>query len=222
MKSLILSLAFLASASVSNAAIIIDNYIGQQNGEETGAVGSFLVQSFTPSTAGLGANDTVAANSPLPATVLLQSATFLHALTGPEPALGDVYIDVYEGDGDDGIYIGSSLNAVDVASTAPLATLTWNFANLELDSTLEYGLVFSADAIAGSPKPARLQVARDAGGGVGNSYSGGTADNNSHNNSPVAFDARFTVTMAVAVPEPSSIALAGLAIAGLFIRCRRG
>lgn len=212
--------AVTVAANVAQAQIILDNYIGQQNGAESGAVGNFQVQSFTPNVAGLGALDTVTANSPLPSIVYLNSATFLRAITGTNVAAGQSFIDVYLGAGNGGTYIGSSLNSFDVNGAASLSPLTWNFGGLALDSTLQYAFVFSSDSIAGSPQQVRLQVARDAGGAFASSYAGGTADFDPDNSSPLAFETRFSVAMST-VPEPASVAILGLGIASLVIFRRR-
>ena len=203
--------------------VVIDNYIGEANGDTAGAVGNFRKQSFTPNVAGLGALDTVGANSPLPASVFLDSAIFLRAVSGNSPAgAGDAFIDVYQGIGDGGTYLGSSLNSNDVDTATGLTALTWNFGGLAMDSTLEHSFVFSSDVVAGNPFEVRLQVARDAGGGFGSSYSGGTADNFSDGSAPLAFDTRFQVNFSTtAVPEPSTLALTSFGLIGFVKRRRR-
>lgn len=214
--------AVTVAANVAQAQIILDNYIGQQNGSVTGAVANLRVQSFTPNVAGLGALDTVTANSPLPGTVYLNSATFLRAFSGNSGVTGSAFIDLYLGAGDTGTYVGSSLNSIDVEGASSLATLTWNFGSLALNSGSQYAMVFSSDAIAGSAQTVRLQVARDSGGAFASSYAGGTADLDANNGSPFAFEQRFSLDMSTtAIPEPASAALAGLGIASLFIFRRR-
>jgi len=220
MKLLVLPTVWLTIALPTTAAtVFVDNYIGEPNGDTAGAVAAFAVQSFTPNVAGPGATDNVAANSPLPGTVYLQSATFLRAVSGSETA-GELYLNVYQGnDGDDGIFLGSSTNTVDVNSATALASLVWNFDNIALDSTLETALVWSTTNTAGSSVLARIQVARDSGGGFGNSYTAGTADNNADNNSPSAFDARFSIQLST-IPEPSVFLLSSLSLLGLLRRRR--
>ena len=212
------ALTFGTIHTVSAATYVVDNYIDQPNGDTAGAVAAFAVQSFTPNVPGLGTNDTVLANSPLPATVYLESATFLRAVSGSETS-GGLYINVYQGnDGNDGIFLGSSTNAVDVNSAAGLDELVWNFDGIELNSALETALVWSTTQTDDSGVLARIQVARNAAGSFGDSYAAGTADNNADNNSPSAFDARFSITLNT-VPEPGSLALLGLG--GLLVARRR-
>jgi hypothetical protein len=213
--------ALAVSIMGANAAsVVVDNYIGEPNGATSGAVANFAVQSFTPNVAGPGATDTIAANSPLPATVYLESATFRRAVTGAATA-GQLYINVYQGDdGDDGTFLGSSTNSIDVNSATGDSALIWNFGNIALDSTLETALAWSTTSTAGSSVIARIAVARDSGGGFGNSYTAGTADDNGDNNSPSAFDARFAVSINT-VPEPSSAALLGFGGLALILRRRK-
>lgn len=194
------------AGSATAVTITVDNYFTEPNGDTAGAVGEFSVQTFTPSVAGLGVNDTVAATSPFPAGVGLQSVSFLKAVSGAATT-GQLFIDVYRGAGDTGTYLGSSTNSVDVESAAGLDVLTWNFPDLFLDSTVEHAFVWSTDNTAGNTVLARIQVARDSGGGFGSSYSGGTADNNGDGGSPLAFDTRFQVTMTDQVVDPGSINL---------------
>lgn len=217
------TLAVIAATTLAANAVsvVVDNYIGTQNGSTTGAVGNFTVQSFTPSVAGLaytGDLDTVAENSPLPTTVYLESATFLRALTGTA-TVGSLFIDVYLGDGNDGTYVGSSTNSIDVNNTAALGSMVWTFANFALTSASEYAFVFSTDNIAGNNVIARLQVARTAGGAFTNTYSGGDADDTATGNSPTAFDSRFTAQFNT-VPEPSAALFGGLGMLALLRRRR--
>ncbi|MFT5106548.1 MAG: hypothetical protein ACI9UA_002171 [Pseudoalteromonas tetraodonis] len=217
-----LTIAALAATTMgaNAAAILVDNYIGEPNGATGGAVANFAVQSFTPNVPGLGATDTVAANSPLPTTVYLDSATFLKAVTGVATA-GPLFLNVYQGnDGNDGTFLGSSTNTVDVGSAAGLDSLIWSFGNIALNSTLETALVWSTTATDDSAVNARIAVARDASGGFGDSYTAGTADNDGNNDSPSSFDARFAVSLNT-VPEPSSTAFLGLGGLALILRRRR-
>lgn len=190
----------------------------------TGAQSNYAVQSFTPNVGGIGLSDTVADNAPLPSTVYLQSATFLKTPdSGTDSTDGQIYIDVYLGDGNDGVYIGSSTNSIDVDAAASSSKMTWFFDNLNLDSTLEYALVFSTDAIAGSSAIARLTAANNGAGFI-STYSGGEADNSADGNSPVAFDARFAVrytTSPVAVPAPAALPAGIMLLAGLSVKRRR-
>jgi hypothetical protein len=192
--------------------VVLDNYLTQPNGSETGAVGNFRKQSFTPNVAGLGAFDTVGANSPLPATVYLTSATFLSAISnaGGNDGPGQAFINVYQGIGDGGVYLGSSLNSNDITgAVGAVNPFTWNFDRLALDSSLEHTFVFSFTNTPGNPMAVRLQVARDATGAFGSSYAGGTASIFSNGSSPTAFDVRFSVTFST-IPEPTALSILGL------------
>lgn len=163
-------------------------------------------------------------NSPLPGTVYLQSVDFLRAVSGTGTA-GQLFIDIYTTAGSGGTYLGSSTNSIDVNSATGLSTLTWNFNNIALSSGTQHAFVFSTDNVAGGflsnagGQGARLQVARDSGGTFGNSYTAGTADNDSTNASPSAFDTRFQVTLDT-VPEPSAALLGGLGVLALLRRRR--
>lgn len=233
MKNTLLLSAFLLVGTAASQAVtvIVDNYFTQQNGSTTGAVGDFAVQSFTPTIAGLGTNDTVATHTPYTgatATVSLNSVSFIRATSGTSDnaALGGpvlTFVHVYLGDGNDGTYVGSSTNSINTDAAAGLSTMTWNFNNLALASPgSEYAFVFtnSATSAPGTANyHARLQVARHSGGTFISSYSGGDADNDINGNSPTAFDSRFTVSM-TAIPEPSSALLGGLGML-LLLRRRR-
>lgn len=202
----------LLISSLNADIVILDNYSTQQNGAEQGAVGNFRKQSFTPNIAGLGALDTVNANSPLPPTVFLQSTTFLSAISnaGGNDGPAEAFINVYQGIGDGGTFIGSSLNTNDITGAVGTVTpFTWNFANLALDSSLEHAFVFSFTNTPGDPMAVRLQVARDADGSFGSSYAGGTASIFSNGDSPTAFDVRFSVTFST-IPEPTSFLVLGI------------
>ncbi len=216
--------AMLALASAtSKADVIVDNYLTETNGAEAGAVGNFRMQSFTPNIAGLGVQDTVGANSPLPATVFLNSVTFLSAISaaGGNDGPGQAFIDVYEGLGDGGTYLGSSLNSNDITgAVGSVNPFTWDFGSLAINSALEHTFVFSNDNVQGDPRAVRLQVARDAGGSFGSSYDGGVASLFSNGDSPTAFDVRFQVDYSLtAVPEPTSLTVLG--ICGLVFASRR-
>lgn len=233
MKNTLLLSAFLLVGTAASQAVtvIVDNYFTEQNGSTTGAVGDFAVQSFTPTVAGLGVNDTVAANTPYTgatATVSLNSVSFIRAVSGSSfnASLGgptQTFVHVYLGAGNGGTYIGSSTNSIDTDAAAGLSTMTWNFNNLALASPgSQYAFVFtnSADSAPGTTNyHARLQVARDAGGNFNSSYSGGTASPNPNGSSPTAFDSRFEVTMS-AIPEPSAALLGGIGMLMLLRRRR--
>lgn len=221
-KTLLLSAFLLIGTAASQAVtVIVDNYFTQPNGSTVGAVGDFAVQSFTPTVAGLGINDTVAANTPYTgatATVSLNSVSFIRATSGSSFNAGlgvdiptQTFIHIYLGAGNGGTYVGSSTNSIDTDAAAGLSTMTWNFNNLALASPgSQHAFVFtnSATSAPGTTNyHARLQVARDAGGNFNSSYSGGTADDTINNSSPSAFDSRFEVSM-TAIPE---LSLAGWA-----------
>lgn len=202
---------------VGASLVVVDN-LDLPSPDTTGSQSTYGVQSFTPNIAGIGLSDTVAANLPLPSTVLLKSVEFLRAPAGTAGA-GQIFIDLYEGAGNTGTYLGSSVNSIDVNSAAALSSLVWNFPDLSLNSSAEHAFVFSSDAVEGGLLSARLTAANNGGGFV-STYDGGTADNDANNLSPINFDSRFKVTFD-AVPEPSSLLLLGLGGLGLFLR-RRG
>ncbi len=214
---LITSLCLAMPLAAQGALVVIDN-LDLPTPTTSGAQSNYQKQSFTPNVAGIGSNDTVAANSPLPTSVFLQSATFLTTPTGSGTTAGNLFVDVYLGVGNGGTFIGSSSNSVDVIALGFNAQATWNFDNLSLDSSQEYALVFSTDSGAGNPATARLTAANNGGGFV-NTYSGGTADDSASGASPVPFDARFNVIYDT-IPEPGSTALIGLAGLGLLMRRR--
>ena len=219
--TLSLTTILLAGAPASQAAaVLLDNYIGQQNGDTAGAVGNFRVQSATLNVAGLGASDTVAANSPFPTTtVYLQSFNALRAVTGNSNQAGNLYINVFQGAGSGGTFLGSSTNTVNVEGAAALSSLTWNFANIAVNSASQLAFVFSTTATNDTFVLARLQVARDTGGNFNSTHSGGTADDAALNNSPSNFDSRFSIGFDT-VPEPSSAMIGGIGILLLLRRSR--
>ena len=216
MKSLYTIAAFAITVLTANATLILVDNLNLPSPVIAGAQSTYAVQSFTPSVAGIGTSDTVAANSPLPATIFLGSAEFLRGPSGTADA-GQIFIDVYEGAGNTGTYIGSSSNSIDVNNAPALSSLAWTFDGLGLNGGVEHALVFSSDAISGSPILARLTAANNGGGFV-NTYDGGTAAfASADNSSPLAFDARFLVTLNT-IPEPSSMALFGLGGLALILR----
>jgi hypothetical protein len=220
------TIAALAATTLAvNAAIVtVDNYIGEPNGSESGAVGNYITQSFTPNVAGLGATDTVAAQT-IPATIYLTDVTFLKAIAGTNPTTGagDFFVNVYLGAGNGGTFVGSSANSIDVEGTAALGALNYTFANIALtDSTAQYAFVFSTTATDDTAVSARLQVARNSSGAFANSYDGGSSSNNADGSAPTSYETRFAVTYdTVAVPEPSSAALLGLGGLALILRRRK-
>jgi hypothetical protein len=220
-KALLSTLAagIFCSACAPAALVVLDN-LDIPTPVTTGAQSNYRVQSFTPNVAAIGSSDTVAANSPLPATVYLDRVTFLSTpVSGSGDTAGQIFIDVYLGDGDDGTYVGSSTNSINVKGSANSIELTWTFADFALDSTQEYAFVFSTDAIAGSSAIARLTAA-NTGAGFVNTYNGGTADLDGNNNSPVNFDTRFQVLFNT-VPEPTAALLGGIGMLAL-LRRRHG
>ena len=219
------TLAALAATSLAaNAAVVtLDNYLTEPNGATGGAVGNFRTQTFIASTAGDGTNDDVTANSPLPATVYLQQATFLTAVAGSTPTAGQIFLNVYAGAGDGGTFLGSSTNSIDVGAITPndpSLSMVWTFNNLALASGTTHAFYWSTTNTAGSSASTRMAVARDSGGGFGSSYSGGVATNNADGSGAVPFDARFEVKFDT-VPEPSSTALLGLGGLALILRRRK-
>jgi hypothetical protein len=215
--------AAICTASVASAAIVTLDNKDSSTVTTTGSQATFGAQTFRAATAGPGTNDSVAAATPLPATVYLQTATFVKAPSGSATA-GPLYIDVYATDNGSniatgGTYIGSSTNAIDVNNATALADVTWNFASLAISSSSTYSFAFSTDAIAGgtSTVGARLAAA-NFGGGFVSTYSGGTAYNSVNPPAAVSLDARFATTFDT-VPEPTGCALAG--VGGLLLLARR-
>lgn len=204
--------------SVVAPNIVIDN-LDLSGAVTGGAQSNYQKQSFTPNVAGIGLSDTVADNAPLTDFVALESATFLRSPDGAGDSTdGQIFIDVYLGIGNGGTYVGSSSNSIDIDAIAADEEMTWFFDNLELDSTLEYALVFSTDALEGGVATARLTAANNGGGFI-NTYSGGTADDTASGVSPVTFDARFAVRF-TAIPTPAALP-AGLAMLGIIAARRR-
>ena len=215
----VLSLASVACgyfcwAAVASAALItLDN---KDSGTDvtTGSQATFGSQGFIPNVAGSGLADTVSANSPLPATVFLTSITTVKAPSGAATA-GQLFLDIYQGGGSGGTYIGSSLNSIDVNSATALSDLAWSFPALPLSSATLYSFSFSTDNVSGGTANIGGRIAAaNFGSGFVSTYSGGVAYNQS--NVAQGLDARFVATFET-VPEPSSILLAGIAIAAMAI-----
>jgi hypothetical protein len=213
-----LFVAVLCGGTANADLVVIDN-LDLPTPETAGAQSSYVLQTFTPNVGGIGASDTVADNSPLASSVALLSATFLTAPDGSDGTAGGLFIDVYEGRGTGGTYLGSSTNTNDINSAPALTELTWNFSGLTLDSGSEYTLYFSVNNVAGGVANARLTAANNGGGFV-NTYDGGIADDSSNGASPLNFDTRFQVRFN-SVPEPTSFALLSISLAGLAARRRR-
>lgn len=219
-KTTLCILAALSAVSLTvNAATIVVDNLDLPTPVTTGAQSNYQMQSFTPAVAGIGTSDTVAANSPLPATVFLESVRFLTTPTGTGSTLGPLFVDVYTGTGNSGAYVGSSSNSVDVAATPFNTTIQWTFANLPLISESTYSFVFSTDAIVGSPATARLTAANNGGGFV-NTYNGGIASANASGTPALNFDTRFQARLNT-VPEPSSALLGGFGVFMLGLLRRR-
>ena len=145
MKLIYTIAAFTAATFAANATLIVVDNLNLPTPDAGGSQSTYGVQSFTPIVAGIGTLDSVTPNSPLPATVFLEGAEFLRGPTGTaDPGL--IFIDVYEGVGNGGTYIGSSANSFDVNNTPALSSLAWTFNGLGLNSGVEHALVFSSDA----------------------------------------------------------------------------
>lgn len=213
----ILTLLPILTYSAQAGIVIIDN-LDLATPETAGSQASYTVQTFTPSVAGIGTSDTVAANLPLTSSVTLDQATFLKAPSGSGTA-GGLFIDVYSGIGIGGTYLGSSTNSVDINGTSALTNMTWIFSGITLDSSAEHTFLWSGDNVAGGVANARLAAANNGGGFV-NTYDGGIADDSSNGATPLAFDTRFQVQVTT-IPEPSSTALLGLGGLALIFRRRK-
>ena len=219
-KHTLLTATFAATAISANAAVYVIDNIDLPTPVTTGAQSNYQMQSFTPNVAGIGTSDTVAANAPIPSTVYLSSFTVITTPAGSGSTLGQLFVDVYSGQGNLGSYIGSSSNSIDVAGSGFNTTITWTFPMLALDSSTNYSFVYSTDGIAGAPATARLTAANNGGGFV-STYAGGVADDNASGASPVPFDSRFQVALSTTIPEPTSVAFLGLAGLGLILRRKR-
>lgn len=209
------------------ATLVIDNK-DHSGVVTTGSNSSFQYQTFTPNTGSTAAgnasnNDNIAANLPLPATVYLETTTFVRAPSGTATA-GALYLDVYAyntATNSYTAYLGSSTNAIDINAATALTDLTWSFASLALNSAQEYALVFSTtntdDGLAFQGTSGRVAAANFGGGFVS------TINNAEAANPPTitqaAFDARFEVVMNT-VPEPSAVLLGAFGLLGVLRRRR--
>lgn len=211
--------ALAATTLATNAATVVLDNLDFATPVTTGSQSNYQKQSFTPNVAGIGTSDTVTTNSPLPATVFLEGTTFITAPTGTGSTAGQIFLNVYLGAGNAGVFVGSSSNSVDLIAAGFNTNVNWSFDNLNLDSGSEYALVFSTTATDDSAATARLTAANNGGGFV-STYAGGTADDNADGGSPGPFDSRFQVQFNT-VPEPSSTALLGLGGLALLLRRRK-
>lgn len=214
----ILTNLYLGILAHANAALIVLDNKDAATVTTTGSQSTFGSQSFTPSIAGVGLADTVAANSPLPANVFLTSITTVRAPLATATA-GQLFLDIYLGGGSGGTYIGSSLNSIDVNSATSLSDMTWYFPFLSLVSTSQYSFTFSTDNVAGGTSGVGGRIAAaNFGSGFVSTYSGGVAYNQS--NSEQTLDARFLATFET-IPEPSSLLFIGMVVGGLCLARRR-
>lgn len=216
MNLAIAALVFGAASATSGAVVTVDN----DNGVASAGNATFGRQEFTPSIAGTGTNDSVAANSPLPPTVYLETVTFRGRTNTTGGSTGPLFLDIYAGSGDAGTYIGSSSNALTISGAGDNTPLVFSFASLPLDSSTLYSIVASPDAVAGNSGTFRVEASDAvAGTPATSSYAGGTSSG-TVNGASLAFDAKFQATFNT-VPEPTGIAVIAMAGLGLLARRRR-
>ncbi|MFD0895632.1 hypothetical protein KBB96_01525 [Luteolibacter ambystomatis] len=223
MKTPLLIATLATTPIAAHSATVVLNNKDSSGLVTTGSQATFGGQSFILSTAGAGTGDTVAANSPLPATATLNSITFVKAPTGSATA-GQLYVKIYTGSADaTGTPVAVSSNSIDVNSATALSDLAWTFSGSSLSTSTTYFAVFStnnANDSTGTDGVGARIAAANFGGGFVSTYSGGTAFNaNSPTPAGVAFDSRFAVTFTT-VPEPSAALLGSLGLLAIFGRRR--
>lgn len=207
-----------AMTITANESIVLD-HVNLPSLTTAGSQATFEYQTFTSSIGGLGTTDTVSANSPLEKLSALETISFVRAPSGNATG-GSLFIDIYTGSaGDDGIFLGSSLDSVDINSASALEVLTWSFGDLLLNSADTYSLVFSTNSGAGGTTGGRVAAANN-GAGFFDTYTGGFA--RGPGDAVVAFDTLFAASFfVVPIPEPSAAVLFGLGIAGISAFCLR-
>lgn len=220
--SLLVATLAIVPLAAHSATIILNNK-DSASVVTTGSQATFGGQSFILTTAGAGIGDTVAANSPLPATATLDSITFVKAPAGSATA-GLLYVKLYTGSADaTGTPVAVSANSIDVNSATALSDLVWTFSGSTVSTGTTYFAVFAtngANDSTGTDGVGARIAAANFGSGFVSTYAGGTAYN-ATNPTPasVAFDSRFAVGFTV-VPEPSSALLGSIGLLALLRRRR--
>lgn len=211
----------LAASSVSAATVLLDNKnsagLVTANSQST-----FGGQSFTLSVAGVGTNDTVTANSPIPANATLNSITFVKAPLGTATA-GSLFVKIFTGSADaSGTPVAVSTNGIDINNATALSDLVFAFAGESLSTSTQYFAVFSTNGLTdatGTDLVGGRVAAANFGTGFNSTYSGGVGFSSANPPAGTTLDARFAVSFDV-VPEPSVALLGGLGMLALLRRRR--
>jgi len=216
--------AFAASSVVASAATVITSY-GTVSGIDDGnQAGPMFGQGITVN---VGADT---ADASIPGTVFLQSLSF--QTTSSTTGLGTstaAYIHVYDAfavDGDNtpsaiGNLIAVSSNTVDLAGSASLETLTWNFSGSDaIAKGSQYHYILANDTNAATVLDSSNLTTHAFELNVGNPYTGGQAYR--ANGTTTDWDMEFQlITDTDSIPEPSSTLLVGLGAIGMMLRRRR-
>lgn len=215
-----LSCALIASSA--NAAVVIynQNTPPDNSGLPSGGWGTYRGFSVNFSDVALSTSYTAGETS-TPATINLTQLAVRHAGSQGSPPNGNsanALLKVYTTQSPtQASFVGDSTNRNDLTQTGTERTVTFDFAQLSLNTSQTYYFILAETEGDGSSTPieftgGRLRVSNDA----NHNYSGnlisatyGTAD--------AAFDAIFAATF---VPEPSAALLGALGVLGLLRRRR--